>query len=128
MSDTTDSQILRAASPDSDQWDDDTWAAWFRTAERAHGDGKGRRPLFNKVGELMARVTELEAEREKYVGKEPTVADEMAYLRSRLDAVRAVCDAAERDAARWEHPLAAPEWVAVVRKAANGEVATAAAS
>ncbi|WP_381801007.1 hypothetical protein [Streptomyces niveus] len=127
MTDTTDSQILRAASWDSDQWDDDTWAAWFRTAERAHGDGKGR-PLLNKVGELMARVTELETELEKYIGKEPTVADEMAYLRRCLNDVRAVCDGAEKGATRWEHPLPVPEWVAVVRKAANGKPITAVAS
>ncbi len=39
MTDTTetdDRQILRAASADGDDWDDETWAAWFRVADRAH--------------------------------------------------------------------------------------------
>lgn len=57
-----DSQILRAANSDSDDWDDDTWAAWFRTAERVHGDGAKRTPLFDKVGAQQARIAELEAE------------------------------------------------------------------
>ena len=56
-----DARILRSASTDSDDWNDGQWAAWFRTAERAHGDGQDRRPLFNRAGELMTRVAELEA-------------------------------------------------------------------
>lgn len=118
---TRDSQILRAASNDSNDWDDATWAAWFRTAERAHRDGgEKRRPLFDKVGEQQARITELEAELAKYVGKEPTIVDEMAYLRRCLNAVYDVCEQAEKQAARWEQPLPVPEWVAVVREAADG--------
>ncbi|SFT31870.1 hypothetical protein [Streptomyces sp. ok210] len=57
----SDSQILRAASSDSNDWDDETWAAWFRTAERVHGDGVKRTPLFDKVGAQQARIAELEA-------------------------------------------------------------------
>jgi hypothetical protein len=38
-------------------------------------------PLLGAAfGRLRARVAELEAERAKYVGKEPTIAEEMAYL------------------------------------------------
>jgi hypothetical protein len=33
-----DRRILAAASLDSDDWDDATWAAWFRAAARAHGE------------------------------------------------------------------------------------------
>lgn len=35
---TTDRAILKAAPESSDDWDDATWAAWWRTAERVHGD------------------------------------------------------------------------------------------
>lgn len=34
-----DRQILAAAPHASDDWDDATWAAWWRTCERIHGDG-----------------------------------------------------------------------------------------
>ncbi|MFF4346747.1 hypothetical protein [Streptomyces sp. NPDC001530] len=34
-----DRRILRAAPKDSTDWDDATWAAWWRAAARAHGDG-----------------------------------------------------------------------------------------
>ncbi|MGY4931612.1 hypothetical protein ACWD7T_10905 [Streptomyces sp. 900116325] len=57
-----DRQILRASSSDSDDWDDETWAAWFRTAERVHGDGVERTPLFDKVGAQQTRIAELEGE------------------------------------------------------------------
>ncbi|MDP5310469.1 hypothetical protein [Streptomyces poriferorum] len=118
---TRDSQILRAANNDSNEWDDTTWAAWFRAAERAHRDGgEKRRPLVDKVGEQQARITELEAELAKYVGNEPTIADEMAYLRRCLNAVHDVCDQAEKQATRWEQPLPVPDWVAIVREAADG--------
>ena len=41
-------------------------------------------------------------------------------LESCLDAVYEVCDKAEQQARRWEHPLPVPEWVATVREAADG--------
>ncbi|MGW1122830.1 hypothetical protein ACWD5B_37925 [Streptomyces tanashiensis] len=66
------------------------------------------------------RIAELEAERKKYVGVEPTIAEEMAYLGRCLDAVRDVCDAAEKQATRWENPLPVPEWVAMIRNATDG--------
>ena len=34
----TDRATLKAAPKNSDDWDDKTWAAWWRTAERVHGD------------------------------------------------------------------------------------------
>lgn len=71
--------------------------------------------------ESTNRIAELEAELERYVGKEPTIADEMAYLRRCLNAVYEVCDQAEKQATRWEQPLPVPEWVGVVRQAADGE-------
>jgi len=70
--------------------------------------------------ETAAETERLRAELAKYVGKEPTIAEEMAYLSSCLDAVRDVCDDAEKQATRWEHPLPVPEWVAKVRSAADG--------
>lgn len=33
-----DRRLLAAAPPNSDDWDNATWAAWFRSAERAHGE------------------------------------------------------------------------------------------
>lgn len=73
----------------------------------------------DKVGAQQARITELETELAKYVGNEPTIADEMAYLHRCLNAVYDVCDQAERQAIRWEQPLPVPEWVATVREAAD---------
>ncbi|MET9517489.1 hypothetical protein [Streptomyces sp. NPDC002994] len=69
----------------------------------------------------VAEIERLRAELKKCVGVEPTVAEESAYLSRCLDAVREVCDAAEKQATRWEHPLPVPEWVGVVREAADGE-------
>lgn len=42
----------------------------------------------------QARIAELEAQLERYVGKEPTVRDEMAHLQWKLNAVRELCDEA----------------------------------
>ncbi|MFF5643031.1 hypothetical protein [[Kitasatospora] papulosa] len=69
----------------------------------------------------VSRVRELESELERYVGKEPTVRDEMAYLQRSLNAVLELCDSAAAQAARWENPLPVPEWVIAVREAASGE-------
>lgn len=78
--------------------------------------------------ELAARIVadhnEITALREqlaKYVGKEPTLRDEMAYLHRCLNAVFNVCRVAEKQALRWENPLPVPEWVSAVRSAAAGE-------
>lgn len=68
------------------------------------------------------RVTNLEATLERYVGRDPTVAEEMAYLNRCLNTVHDVCNAAEKQATRWEQPLPVPEWVAAVRHAASGGV------
>jgi hypothetical protein len=75
-----------------------------------------------ELEKLRAQVAELEAERAKYVGAEPTIAEEMAYLSRCLDSVLDLCDKAEKQAARWENPLPVPEWVAQVREAAEGLV------
>jgi hypothetical protein len=71
--------------------------------------------------DLLSEVDRLRAELAKYVGKEPTIAEEMAYLNRCLNAVHDVCDEAEKQATRWEHPLPVPEWVSTVREAASGE-------
>ncbi|MFD7554175.1 hypothetical protein ACFV9E_06495 [Streptomyces sp. NPDC059835] len=80
-----------------------------------------------KIAERQARerderVANLEATLERYVGQEPTVAEEMAYLNRCLNTVHDVCNAAEKQATRWEQPLPVPEWVAAVRHAASGGV------
>lgn len=53
-----DSQILRAAGSNSDDWDDNTWAAWTRIVDRAH---RGPRPV-DEVARLKA---ELEAAKQE---------------------------------------------------------------
>ncbi|MFE9127049.1 hypothetical protein ACFYOF_16790 [Streptomyces sp. NPDC007148] len=78
--------------------------------------------MHGRAATAEARVAQLERELKKYVGAEPTVAEEMAYLSSCLDAVRDLCDEAEQRALRWEQPLPVPEWVSEVRKAAEGLV------
>lgn len=78
--------------------------------------------------ELAARIVadhnEIAALREqldKYVGKEPTLRDEMAYLHRCLNAVFNECRKAEKQATRWKDPLPVPEWVSTIRSAAAGE-------
>ncbi|WP_318205326.1 hypothetical protein [Streptomyces sp. SCL15-4] len=95
---------------------------------------RGRRQLRARVAELEAerhatnaslseaaealreqrdRIAGLEAERARYVGAEPTIAEELAYLSRCLDSVLAWCEKAEERA---------PELVAEVRAAAEGMV------
>ena len=76
---------------------------------------------WQQHGELLGEIDRLRAELAKYVGKEPTVAEEMAYLSRCLHAVIDLCDATEKQATRWEHPVPVPEWVEDVRKAAAGQ-------
>lgn len=80
------------------------------------------------IAALLAELAAVRAERDaahaelaKYVGKEPTVVEEMTYLRRCLNAVHDLCDEARRQAGRWENPLPVPEWVAPVEQAACGE-------
>ncbi|MDH6448268.1 MoxR-like ATPase [Streptomyces sp. SAI-119] len=40
---------------------------------------------------------------------------------TRLAAVLDICDREQRNAIRWENPVPAPEWVAVVQRAALGD-------
>ncbi|MFI1889879.1 hypothetical protein [Streptomyces jumonjinensis] len=84
---------------------------------RAAGDA-------GELGRLRARVAELETELGRYVGHEPTIAEELAFRGRCLDAVHAVCDDAERQATRWEQPLPVPEWVETVRTAAGCSLRT----
>jgi hypothetical protein len=94
---------------------DDAWQA-----EADQLAGTDAPALIAELRRQRAQIAELEAERAKYVNHEPTVAEEMAYLNRCLDAVYDVCDAAVRQATRWEHPLPVPEWVETVRTAADG--------
>ncbi|MGW3072332.1 hypothetical protein [Kitasatospora sp. NPDC001132] len=73
------------------------------------------------VEQLLARVRQLEAERALYVGVEPTIAEEMAELSRRLDAVDAVLT-------QWNEHCVGPQTRSLlddVRAAANGETPTA---
>ncbi|MEU3261005.1 hypothetical protein ABZ694_24985 [Streptomyces albidoflavus] len=51
----SDREILRQASDNSDDWSDETWAAWGRLADQAHGR--------ESVPALLAEVERLRAER-----------------------------------------------------------------
>lgn len=76
---------------------------------------------WGPTGALIGEVQRLHAELAKYVGAEPTIAEEMTYLSRCLNDVHAVCDGAEEKSLRWENPLPVPEWVPVVREAAEGQ-------
>lgn len=75
----------------------------------------------NALPALLARVADLEQQLAKYVGYEPTIAEEMAELGRRLNAVDDVCDAAEEQTATRGTNL--PRWVAAVRAARRGDTA-----
>ncbi|MFB7162282.1 hypothetical protein [Streptomyces sp. NPDC056242] len=72
------------------------------------------------VPALLAELAAVRTELAKYVGKEPTIAEEMEHLGRCLNAVYDLCDKAEKQAGRWEHPLPVPAWVEQVRAAADG--------
>jgi hypothetical protein len=76
------------------------------------------RPAFGKLtqqrDEARARVAELETELKKYVGAEPTIAEEMAYVSRCLFAVYDLCAEAKRTGSLGITPEA-------VEQAANGE-------
>ncbi|MFE9736189.1 hypothetical protein ACFYO9_37685 [Streptomyces sp. NPDC005863] len=91
-----------------------------KTWSTATYDTGTERALHQIALELKGELDRLRVELAKYVGHEPTVAEEMSELARRLDNVHAVCDEAEEESLRWEHPLPVPEWVPVVREAADG--------
>ena len=114
------------AGPGAAAWDsltDDRRAFWERQADEIKQILE--RQIENEQTELQqlrARVTELEAERKKYVGAEPTIAEEMAYLGRCLNTFHDLCDLAkQRDRAtvtvaelemsldlEWESPAPRP--------------------
>ncbi|MFE7954435.1 hypothetical protein [Streptomyces sp. NPDC057413] len=114
---------LAAVRAERDQAHDDMIGANLARWEEEQDNARLRLALKSAQRgrrQMRARVAELEAELAKYVGQEPTIAEEMAYLSRCLDAVHEVCDDAEKQATRWENPLPVPEWVARVRAAADG--------
>lgn len=78
------------------------------------------RLLLAELAAVRAERDEARTELAKYVGAEPTIAEEMAYLSECLTAVHDLCNRAQAQAERWEHPLPVPEWVEQVRGAASG--------
>ncbi|GHH29946.1 hypothetical protein [Streptomyces rubradiris] len=90
-------------------------------AER-HATNEALSEAAESLREHRDRIAELEKERARYVGAEPTIAEELTYLSRCLDAVLDLCEKAEKQATRWENPLPMPEWVAEVRAAAEGMV------
>jgi len=71
-----DSRTLAAASPSSDDWTDDVWAAWARTADRAH-DGSSKQRVVQLEAEIVDLDTKLKvAERQN------------AEMRQQLTAIR----------------------------------------
>ena len=99
-------------------------AAWQSASFRAEARGEGilritrdRESYQGWLKQEQAHTQHLRSELAKYVGKEPTIAEEMEHLIHCLDAVSTVCDEAEKQATRWENPLPVPEWVATVRRA-----------
>lgn len=79
-----------------------------------------RADVHGTLAEPEKELAEARVELANYVGAEPTIAEEMAYLSRCLDSVLEVCDNAEKQANRWEQPLPVPEWVTSVRAAAEG--------
>ncbi|MGW4043002.1 hypothetical protein [Streptomyces sp. NPDC004721] len=94
----------------------------FGVGDQAAADEEFVRHAAEDVRTLLVEVRRQRAELAKYVGKEPTIAEEMAYLSRCINTVLDLCTKAEEQAGRWEQPLPVPEWVAPVRAAAEGLV------
>lgn len=58
--DLHDRQLLKAAPASSDDWDDATWAAWWRTADRVHA-----RPTYDELAAEVAQLRTLLAIRDR---------------------------------------------------------------
>lgn len=107
----------RVESATAGPWCTDSWeiyqgteyaagAEWIGETCRGSVDGTQDRAdaafiaaARTDVPALLAEVERLKAELAKYVGHEPTIAEEMAYLSGCLNAVRNLCDEAKRDGA-----------------------------
>ncbi|MFI8448193.1 hypothetical protein [Streptomyces erythrochromogenes] len=77
--------------------------------------------LRKRIEQADEEMTGLRNKLDRYVGKEPTLREEMAYLNRCLNAVFEVSRNAEKQALRWENPLPVPGWVSEVRAAAAGQ-------
>lgn len=75
---TDDSRILASAPANSDDWDDETWGAWFRHAERIHGSSNGRARATDQIAELTAS-------REMAISRAVELENENARLRGLLE-------------------------------------------
>ncbi|HEY9354087.1 MAG TPA: hypothetical protein VIP28_12585 [Nocardioides sp.] len=81
MTAKTDTEILRNAPASSDDWDDDTWAAWWRAAERAQEDrGKRIDQLEGEIAELEAKLAIREAQVERLDNVIEQLQNEIAEL------------------------------------------------
>lgn len=118
---------LAAVRAESDQLYSDLTGADLARWEEENDARRARVAAANARKRAATLRTERDEAREqlaKYVGHEPTIAEEMAYLSRCWNAVHDVCDDAEKQAKRWEQPLPVPEWVERVRAAATGEQTT----
>lgn len=80
-----DRKILAGAPKDSDDWDDKTWAAWFRHAERVHGTRQGN-------ARTTDQITELKATREMAISRAVELENENARLTAELAETKASQD------------------------------------
>ncbi|MEU0665708.1 hypothetical protein ABZ508_26480 [Streptomyces lavendulocolor] len=81
-----DSQILKAASANSDDWDDRTWAAWFRAAERAQVEHRSRETrLEAEVAELANKLDTAERQNAVLDARCCRLTAELAEARRLLD-------------------------------------------
>ncbi|MFD8805608.1 hypothetical protein [Streptomyces sp. NPDC059597] len=75
-------------------------------------------PAADAAAVLLAEVRRLRAALDRMRAARDVIASLHRDLADRLNAVTELCDAAEKQATRWERPLPVPEWVAEVRRAA----------
>nr|WP_015060941.1 hypothetical protein [Streptomyces sp. W75]AFH75127.1 hypothetical protein pCQ4.2 [Streptomyces sp. W75] len=77
----SDRDILRQASDNSDDWSDETWAAWGRLADQAHGR--------ESVPALLAEVERLSAELSSATDVIAEQEDEIGAMSAKNAALRA---------------------------------------
>lgn len=105
-----DSELLSRAPESSDDWDDATWEAWGRVADRAHAV----RPT---VSQLQDRIAELEAAKSEFLFPWAYKLDAKSLDNFVGDLIRAaespllfVVDEIHRTVAAWRNLVSAQPW------------------